>query len=131
MKSMDEFLSSLPALATIVKRKFPDGTRDDVIQAWAWGIEDTEDAMRELIEKWQTADRAGDMSDMAISSRERTAATETFVRDMLRIMGQPADAENVALVRQIARKIMRAMPAWTHPDSPLRRAAERAAEGEG
>ena len=60
------------------------------------------------------------MDAATVDRQLRVEATETFVRDMLRIMGQPADAENAALVRQIARKIMRAMPVWVHPDSLLR-----------
>jgi len=52
---LDELLASLPTLASIVKRKFPDGTRDDVLQAWVWGIEDATDAVWTLIEEWQAA----------------------------------------------------------------------------
>lgn len=40
----------------------------------------------------------------------RLAVTEKFVRDILRLMRQPLDAENPELVQRVARKVMKAMP---------------------
>ena len=52
---------------------------------------------------------------------DRLGGIEAFVRDILDVLGQSEDATNDRLVNQIARKIMCALPVWTHPDSPLRR----------
>jgi hypothetical protein len=41
---------------------------------------------------------------------QRREAAECFVRDMLRLFGQHADAENPVLVSRVARKVMRALP---------------------
>lgn len=40
----------------------------------------------------------------------RLAVAEKFVRDILRLMGQPLDAENPELVQRVALKVMKAMP---------------------
>jgi len=52
---------------------------------------------------------------------DRLGGIEASVRDILNVLGQSENATNDRLVNQIARKIMRALPVWTHPDSPLRR----------
>ena len=55
-----------------------------------------------------------------IDTYNRYKTTEAYVRDVLRIMGQPEDAADPLLVGRIASKIIRALPVWTHQDSPLR-----------
>lgn len=52
----------------------------------------------------------------------RITETERFVRNILQTWDQHAAADDPKLVNQIARKILRALPIWTHADSPLRHA---------
>ena len=53
--TLDRFLDRLPIFATVVKRKFPDGVSDDVIQAWSDGIQDVADNVKQIIAEWRRA----------------------------------------------------------------------------
>ncbi len=66
----------------------------------------------------------GDLADGRGGAAMTTRITETerFVRNILQTWNQHATADDPKLVNQIARKIVRALPVWTHADSPLRRA---------
>lgn len=60
---------------------------------------------------------------------DRYVATEEYVRGVLRIMGQPDDADNPRLVGRIVSKILRALLVWAHPDLPLRLTDEELEQG--
>lgn len=57
---------------------------------------------------------------MTANDPSRIEQTEKFVRDILRVWDRHDAADNPQWVNQIARKIVRALPIWTHPHSPLK-----------
>lgn len=57
--SLDHFLDMLPIFATIVTGgQRMRGASDEALQAWGWGIEDTQNNIRRLIAEWRTANDA-------------------------------------------------------------------------
>lgn len=58
-RSIDQFLETLPIFATIMHGgERMRGASDEMLQGWAWGIQDVEDNIKRLIAEWRAANSA-------------------------------------------------------------------------
>lgn len=51
--SVAELLDRLPTYAQIISHKWPDGTPNEVLQAWVFGVMQASEEIKDIISRWR------------------------------------------------------------------------------